>query len=76
MLILISMGRQPSSGYQTRITKLVETPETLRVEIMETVPGKSCLAADMETYPCDLVLTKRLNKPLAYQTNQTTKECQ
>lgn len=76
MLILISMGRRPSSGYQTRITKLIETSETLRVEILEMVPGRSCEVADIETYPCDLVLTKRLDKPLVFQTNQQTKDCQ
>lgn len=76
MLILISMGRQPSSGYQTRITSVVETVQTLKVQIEETIPGRSCLVTDAETRPCGLVLTKRINKRLAFEVNQHTKDCQ
>jgi protease stability complex PrcB-like protein len=76
MLILISMGRQPSSGYQIRITNLVETGRTLKVQIEETSPGRECMVLDMETHPCDLVLTKKVNKRLAFEVNQHTKDCQ
>jgi protease stability complex PrcB-like protein len=76
MLILISMGRQPSSGYQTRITNLAENGKTLKVQIEETSPGGSCLASDVETYPCDLVLTKKINKRLVFEVDRRTKDCQ
>jgi hypothetical protein len=76
MVIVVSMGRQPSGGYQIRITKVVDASKTLRVEVMETLPGKSCLVTDMETYPCDIVLIKKSNKPLTFQTSQNTKDCQ
>lgn len=75
MLILISMGRQPSSGYQTRITNLAENGKTLKVQIEETSPG-SCPASDVETYPCDLVLTKKVNKRLVFEVDRRTKDCQ
>ena len=76
MLILISMGRQPSSGYQTRITSVVDTVQTLKVQIEETIPGRSCLVTDAETRPCDLVLTKKVNKRLAFEVTPQTKDCQ
>lgn len=76
MLILISMGRQPSSGYQTRIINVVETVQTLKVHIEETIAGRSCLVTDAETRPCDLVLTKKVNKRLAFEVKPQIKDCQ
>jgi hypothetical protein len=76
MLILISMGRQPSGGYQTRIISVVETVQTLKIQIEETIPGRSCLVTDVETRPCDLVLTKKVNKPLAFEVTPKSKDCQ
>ena len=44
-------GGRPSSGYFVRITKVVENPDTITLEVEETMPASDCVALTVLTSP-------------------------
>jgi hypothetical protein len=74
MIIAVFQGRQPSSGYDIRITRLVETDDQLKVYV-EDIKVKGCLAQDVITTPGDMVETARTTKRVTFEVTEKFPDC-
>ena len=67
MVIVVSMGEQPTTGYSIKVTKLVEargaSPDRplLKVFVRETRPGENCTVEPTPTQPFHVIKTKRFD---------------
>jgi hypothetical protein len=51
MVLALSAGQRPSSGYGIRINGISSEDGTLVVSVTETVPGKNCMLLTVLTWP-------------------------
>jgi hypothetical protein len=64
IVLLVGLGRQPSTGWNVRIDTVVTRRDTLRVVIHSVAP--QCTAGMMITYPWDAVRVPRTNAAIQF----------
>ena len=60
MVIAVAGGSRPTTGYSVLVNDVrLEEDGTLRVEILETTPGRGCVTGQQMTNPVDIVVVRR-----------------
>ena len=54
LVVLVTMGIQPSSGFDIKIESVLDLGRYLELNILLTVPGVGCVEDDVLTYPYQL----------------------
>ena len=75
MVIVASMGEKSSGGYSIEITNIAENESGIRVEIIETSPGSSCMTTMALTSPAHIVEYKKSEKPVTFITKKVVNDC-
>ncbi|HEX6860219.1 MAG TPA: protease complex subunit PrcB family protein [Caulobacteraceae bacterium] len=75
MVLLASMGPQPTGGYAIRIERVIETPNSLEVLVARTSPGPSCGVTAALTHPVDVVRIPASMKPVRWSVRDVVTDC-
>jgi hypothetical protein len=73
MVLLVGLGRQPSTGWNIRIDTVVMRRDTLRVIIHSVAP--QCIAGMMITYPWDAVRVPRTGEVVQFVKRPIINQC-
>lgn len=60
------MGQQPTAGYDIRITDVRDPGPMVNVRVFESLPNPDLLAAQVITYPYDIVIVSKISKPVNF----------
>jgi len=75
MIIVVFQGEQGSSGYDIRITRLIETTDELKVHVDEIKPKPECSVRTVVTTSCDSVVTRRVDKRVVFEVKEHRPKC-
>jgi hypothetical protein len=60
MVIAVSAGSRSSTGYSVLVNDVrLDESGTLRIEVLETTPGRNCVTGQQMTQPVDVVVVPR-----------------
>jgi len=66
MVLAVFMGEKPTTGYETRITKVVKTEKGLKVHVSETAPKPGDVTGQAITAPFHIVMTPKSDLPVTF----------
>lgn len=62
MVIAVSAGSRPTTGHSVLVNGVrFDEDGTLRIEVLETSPGRNCITGQQMTQPVDVVVVPRAN---------------
>lgn len=76
MIIVTSMGSRSTGGYNTKIEKIIDEGDSIKVFIKETSPGEGCIVSQAFTSPYHLVKIPLLDKSVNFETEQLKTSCE
>lgn len=74
-VLFVSSGLKPTSGYSIEFTRAVEQAIVLRVGVLRTSPGPSCVTQPVRTCPAAAVKVARWDDPVVYVRFQAVDDC-
>lgn len=72
-VIAVFTGTEPTIGYATNVTMVIQRPAEVQVQVLLTTPG-SCLAGEMITAPYHIISIPKITQPVQF-TTQTSARC-
>jgi hypothetical protein len=75
MVLLASMGAQPSGGYRIRIERVLDEGEALEAHVVHVSPGPRCGAIAAITHPVDIVRIPDFDKPVRWVIRRDVTDC-
>jgi len=75
-IITGGLGIKPSSGYSVVVDKIIETEDTLYINILSVSPGTNCVNFAAMTHPSVAILVKKNNKTKNYTINSVVNHCE
>jgi PrcB C-terminal len=75
MVIVVTQGRQPSSGHSIQVERIRRTGRGWRVEVTEVEPGPGCVTGGVITSPYHVVRVKRSGKRPRFERERTEVAC-
>ncbi len=75
ILIAVFRGTCPSTGYDITITGIYNVDQSVVVKVEKTNPGRNCVVALMLTYPYDVIIVPRIDRPITFETVEKTLDC-
>lgn len=77
MVVGVSMGEQPSSGYDITIQAIEhqEDADQLKVSVLETKPGPTCMNMTVMTHPHHIIKLNRQDAELVFDYQTEVKDC-
>jgi len=76
MVIAALSGMRATGGYSTRIVRIVETIDKLKVSIDETSPGENCVLTMAPTSPHHIVKVARIEKEVEFISEHKVRNCE
>lgn len=76
MVIAVLSGGKPTGGYSTKIIRIVETTDKLKVHIEETSPGEECIVTMSPTTPRHIVKVTRIEKEVEFISEHKIRHCE
>lgn len=75
ILIVASAGSKPTGGYAIEIASIQAVGAASVVNVLETVPGKTCATTQATTQPSAMALVERTNRRVEFKVSVTTHDC-
>ncbi|MDQ3143328.1 MAG: protease complex subunit PrcB family protein [Pseudomonadota bacterium] len=75
MVLIATMGAQPSGGYRVEIEKLIERPKDIQAIVRHLSPGPRCGAIAVITHPMDMVRIQASHKPVHWVVIEQSIDC-
>ena len=77
MVIAVSAGVRPSTGHSVLVDNVrLDDDGTLRVEVLQTSPGRGCVTAQQMTQPVDVVVVPRADlRTWSFTERRVTQDC-
>ena len=72
---MAAMGTQPTGGYAIAIDRVIETPNTIDVQVVRTSPGPRCGTTAALTSPVDIVRVARSDKEVRWYPRDVVSDC-
>lgn len=66
MVLAVFMGEKPTTGYETRITKVVKTEKGLKVYVRETAPKPDDITGQAITAPFHMAIVPKSDVPVTF----------
>lgn len=70
------IGVRTSGGHSVSISKVVETTDTVYIEVLVIKPGINCLVTANITYPSAAILIRKSDKQISFSSTELTQDCQ
>ena len=75
-IIALFQGEQPSSGYEIKVQRIVQSDQALGVYLQEEIPDKNCQETQIKTAPYQIVrIQKPLTETMRFYEKTEIKEC-
>jgi hypothetical protein len=74
-ILLVGSGMQRSGGYAIVVHGVFEENTQILVRVLELRPGAGCGTTDALSYPRQLVLVPRTDKPFRFHTTHASIDC-
>lgn len=75
MLIVASMGRQPTGGYSISIDEVYQSPAGIVAVVTETSPAPNCQVTQVVTAPVDVVRIPASNQNVRFIERDRVRSC-
>lgn len=75
MIVIATMGRQPTTGYGIRIAGARRSDRGLVVQVETISPGPTCVVAPTVTFPIAMSRLRRYDGPVAFNVTRTIRNC-
>ena len=75
MVVIATMGRQPTTGYGIRIAGARRSDRGLVVQVETISPGPSCVVAPMVTFPIAMSRLRSFDGPVRFDFKRTIRDC-
>jgi len=75
MLVIVAIGRQPSSGFSVKITGATRERDGLVVHVTVGRPGENCGTAAVITSPVAIARLPRTDGPVRFDITRTSVPC-
>ena len=75
LVLLATMGTQPSGGFKIGVQSAMEGPEDVIVEVLLTSPGPACIHTEALSNPYEFALIET-TKPVIFRESSTVDQCQ
>lgn len=75
MVILVALGRRPSSGYSVEISSATQSDGKIHVDIKTTLPGDECIVSNAMTFPVDIAVLPRYEGDIEFRESAATRHC-
>jgi hypothetical protein len=75
MVIVASMGTQPTGGYSILVSDVATESGTIVVGVVNEVPGPGCVLTDSPTSPVDFVLVSALRGTVEFRERTEIDHC-
>ena len=72
---LIAMGEKTSGGYTIKVESVVESKKEIIINVVKSIPGKSCMTTSVMTYPYQLIMFQKKDKPVRFNGIDKVYEC-
>ena len=68
MIIAVSMGIRPSSGYEIEVKEIIDSGLTVVVKVQNTYPAEGYGVLDIMTSPYHIVEIEKISRPIIFNT--------
>lgn len=75
MVVVVSMGPQPTAGYAVRITGVRRTERGIVVLVTTLSPGPNCTVAQVRTHPVAISRLRKTDRPIQFEFTRQTRDC-
>ena len=75
MVVAVSMGPQPTTGYAVRITGVRRADRGLVIDVTAISPGPNCQVAQVVTHPVAFSRIRKTDLPVRFEFTRTTRDC-
>lgn len=75
MIVVATMGPQPTAGYAVKITGVRRTERGLVVLVTTSSPGPNCVVAQVRTFPTAVSRLRKTDRPLQFEFTRRTRDC-
>lgn len=75
MLLVATMGERITGGFVIDVERAAVQDGTLRVSVLETSPGPTCMTTQAITCPADVVRVPRRDGSVAFATRAAVHDC-
>ena len=75
MVVVVTMGPKPTSGYAVRITSVTRTDRGLVVHVTASSPGPSCAVEQVRTLPVAVSRLRRTDGAVRFDFTRVTRNC-
>ena len=75
MLVVVAIGRQPSSGFTVKITGASRERNGLVVHVTVERPGANCMSATVITSPIAIARLPKTDAPVRFEFTRTSVPC-
>ena len=75
VVLLVALGQKTSGGHTIKVSSVVETKDSTIVNILKTSPGKSCMTAEVITYPYQIVQIEKPIKNIQFSAIEKVIDC-
>lgn len=75
VVIAVAMGQRATGGYAIRIEEITQVGDVLRVVVLETSPGPSCLTTQAFSAPATAVSVPRPVGDVDFEEEAETRDC-
>lgn len=75
MLLVVTMGSEPNSGYAITVDAVYEHANQLEVVVRNTSPGRSCFTLQMGTSPVDIVELEKREGSVVFRDLDIVTDC-
>jgi len=75
MVLVVATGTRPTGGWSIAVERVVRTGGALRVDLVESSPGPTCLVMQMLTHPAAVVAVPRAEGPVTFSRRTEVRVC-
>ena len=75
MVVVVTMGPQPTAGYAVRITRVSRNERGIVVHVTTSSPGPNCTVAQVRTLPTAFSRLRKTDRPVHFEFTRTTRDC-
>ena len=75
MVVVVTMGPQPTAGYAVRITGVSRNDRGIVVHVTTSSPGPNCTVAQVRTLPTAFSRLRKTDRPVQFEFTRTTRDC-
>jgi protease stability complex PrcB-like protein len=75
VVVVAALGQRPSGGYRVTMNIASASDAEIILDVVEEVPGPTCIATMAVTYPRDIIVVAAQNRTIQFRETTRTRSC-